>query len=863
MTRASLVCSMLLAMAIWAAWANPGIAAMPVRRVVGVEYRGVGTVSVRDLEGVLPFAPGDSWHERMPVNARQALVEYYNRRGFYHVNVEVHATATPDGGVVAVVKVDEGLPCVVQSIWINDPSGFKSKHVMLRFKSKMEDIVRMRPGDRYDEQVLADRARELREWLVAQDFILANTDKVRLSFNDDRTEVGVVLEVDYGDRITFGFQGNTIFTQAELSEMIDQIRATGLGKDYVGVIQRRFIEEYRARAYNNAKVQIKNSERPRSRHVTFVFSEGVRTQLTEVRWEGLTDQNVALAKEVFETNSSRIVQRGYFYEKDIDKVILLVLEDLKSRGYLSCKLIARSVQPLKAPARQQRVGVVIQIAEGEQTMVGKIDLRGFTYLSSDRVRETIGAAEGRPFNPFAFEEGLQRLRALYIGEGYLEFRVTTPDDDIMTFSDNNRAARIHLEAREGNRIHVGQIRFEGLQKTREYVVKRELAVREGDWWQGSAVQETELNIRRLGLFSEVKISPAPSLQGPGYRDMVIALKESEPGVFEIGPGYRSDLGLRAFTRLTYNNIFGRNWIGSLGASANRRLNSDYRFIEYQFDANFVEPRFFGTRNLYTIGLSTRKQRFPPDFNAVTTQFVTGFERKIIPQLTAKASYKLERIRQFDVYVQGQLSPDDNRSMLIGSLVPSLTFDTRDSPFTTTGGWLVSGSLEYADPRLSGTPLSDVSAPAYQKWTGTIHKYTAVTKDIVWSNVVSGGFARSNISGREIPLIKLFRLGGYSTIRGFPEDAINVDTQKITGTLTFLNLRTQIDLPLVGELKLAPFVDAGNLYIDAVRNNPFFRAGAGVGLHYMTPVGPINLDWGHKLNPFGDAPNQIHFSVGLI
>ena len=125
-------------------------------------------------------------------------------------------------------------------------------------------------------------------------------------------------------------------------------------------------------------------------------------------------------------------------------------------------------------------------------------------------------------------------------------------------------------------------------------------------------------------------------------------------------------------------------------------------------------------------------------------------------------------------------------------------------------------------------------------------------------------ARSNIAGREIPLIKLFRLGGYSTIRGFPEDAINVDTQKIAGTLTFLNLRTQFDLPLVGDLKFAPFVDAGNIYIDRVKSNPFFRAGAGVGLHYMTPVGPINLDWGHKLNPVGgEAPNQIHFSVGLI
>ena len=103
------------------------------------------------------------------------------------------------------------------------------------------------------------------------------------------------------------------------------------------------------------------------------------------------------------------------------------------------------------------------------------------------------------------------------------------------------------------------------------------------------------------------------------------------------------------------------------------------------------------------------------------------------------------------------------------------------------------------------------------------------------------------------------------IRGFPEDAINVDTLSIDGTLTSINLRSQVDWPLVGELKLATFIDAGNLFVNNVfHNNPFFRVGAGLGLHYMTPVGPINLDWGRKLNPIGgEAPNQIHFSVGLI
>jgi outer membrane translocation and assembly module TamA len=84
-------------------------------------------------------------------------------------------------------------------------------------------------------------------------------------------------------------------------------------------------------------------------------------------------------------------------------------------------------------------------------------------------------------------------------------------------------------------------------------------------------------------------------------------------------------------------------------------------------------------------------------------------------------------------------------------------------------------------------------------------------------------------------------------------------------LTYINLRTQLDLPFIGDLKFAPFLDAGNLFLDdTLRANPFLRAGAGAGLHYMTPVGPLNLDFGYNLNRKGNEPSsQIHFSVGLI
>ena len=104
---------------------------------------------------------------------------------------------------------------------------------------------------------------------------MANTDKVRLNFNDSRTEVEVVFLIDFGDRVTFGFQGNTVFSKGELNEFITSVRTTGLGRDYLGAIQRKFTDEYRARAYNDVKISTKIVELEKSKHVTFVFDDGI------------------------------------------------------------------------------------------------------------------------------------------------------------------------------------------------------------------------------------------------------------------------------------------------------------------------------------------------------------------------------------------------------------------------------------------------------------------------------------------------------------------------------------------------------------------------------------------------------------
>ena len=150
-------------------------------------------------------------------------------------------------------------------------------------------------------------------------------------------------------------------------------------------------------------------------------------------------------------------------------------------------------------------------------------------------------------------------------------------------------------------------------------------------------------------------------------------------------------------------------------------------------------------------------------------------------------------------------------------------------------------------------------------------YIPLFRDTVWFMSFRTGIERNTerpvegeIRRGAIPSIKTFTLGGPSSLRGFREQQLNKYSIKIGGTLSYVNYRTQIDVPFSGAMKFGPFLDAANLLTDRYSLGADMRYGAGVGFHYQTPVGPVNLDWGFNLTPRpGEDYWKFHFSIGVI
>jgi outer membrane protein assembly factor BamA len=222
------------------------------------------------------------------------------------------------------------------------------------------------------------------------------------------------------------------------------------------------------------------------------------------------------------------------------------------------------------------------------------------------------------------------------------------------------------------------------------------------------------------------------------------------------------------------------------------------------------------------------------------------------------------------------------------LTPALIFDTRDDELSPSSGVFISSSFELAHPDLLSQtnpyPVgytrfqfrSDFFLPLGKKSTWYFSFRTGFERSLEQHNPAicsSGDTGCINFDGA-IPFSKQYALGGVGSLRGYGEQELNYENRYVYGILSYVNYRTQLDVPFIGGCRFGPFLDVANLQIDSysLTNNLIF--GAGIGFHYQTPVGPVNLDWGFPLNQISTlfsspTPNppqdsyHFYFSIGII
>jgi outer membrane protein insertion porin family len=859
-----------------------------------VEVLGVDALNSSQIERVLKINSGDKLERVKVLQSEEAIQAFYRLHGFPEVKIQSRLVRKKNrNGLFETVlefQIIEGLPLRIAAVQfvVEAPLDETNERIWKKTKGKILSKLALNYGDLFDQEKIADSSRVVQEFLISESYVGARVTEVGERIVEAPSNQGKVknfqaskwlelnFRVDLGDRVNFGFRGNSFFTYSQLMNLVDEQRLLGLGKDYVGVIKNRLEEEYRSVGYFFVKITPFTFEnlQGEGRKVTYVVDEGPRAKIESIDFDGNVVFPSFELREKFFAKANGLVQNRTYVERDVQKAAEILIDWMKSRGYLSARLVTINRQVSPRPSRREsdsglyrNVKLLLYIYEGDQTILRKVSIQGAHVFETEYLKHTLQLEENSALNLYHLVDGIDQLKKMYHAKGYLNFRLLNEGtDDLAKYSQENKSVEITLDLDEGPQFKVTRIDLEGLENTKEFVVRREIPLNEGDVLTTSKLNEIERNLRRLGIFSNVAIRTLDDPNLENGKIVRIILKEADRGVVSGGPGYRNDLGVRAFGQLAYTNLWGEDHTASVNLAVNRRFYK-YNFLEGQAQVAYVWPWFLVKeltfRPFISFGavqyMKVKDSALNVNFGQKTLTLAGSWQKQLLssPNLVGEFGYTFESIDQFMSF-----NPGDDNKMTIGTLTPKLSIDRRDNPLNPISGYFGTTWVDYAMPFL-GTS-SDIG---YYRIQLRADYYVPLLPDIVFYASFRSGYEKTlqpTSSGKDsIPFTKQFTLGGIGSLRGYQLQEINKEGEFHGKSLSYVNYRTELGLPFAGALKLALFVEAGNLFQDSYSLGSLLYD-YGFGFHYMTPVGPVSFDIGFKVNPEPNAAwSTFNFSVGVI
>ena len=519
-------------------------------------------------------------------------------------------------------------------------------------------------------------------------------------------------------------------------------------------------------------------------------------------------------------------------------------------GYLQADVLSIKKEFLE---HRNELNLEIDVEEGQQTTISSISIDGNAHISTMEIIGSLSLKEGSPYNTVDITDARQRLHSLYNRYGYLDAAI-----ELESRIDMNKAfLAFHIE--ENKQSIIGKIILRGNRKTKAKIIRREITLDEGDPYDYDEITATKQRLYKLGIFNEVSIealAPGVAVNNEVIRDMLISVKEGKRGTVEFSIGYGDYEQLRGAIDIRYRNIGGYN--------RQAGFRTEMSSVEKKYIFNFREPWLFNWPDVplkvYLIreekrglNIETREVLYKIDKQSL----IVGVEKELHKGLTAGLDYEYSFTDTKDVQEDVILSKEDTGTVGIGSLSPSLYYDSRDDLFDPHSGAFQSVVVKYA----SSAFLSEIE---FIKGSFQSSWYVQLLKHLVFAFSFRGGAGYGFGATEELPLIERFFLGGRSTVRGYKQDALGPKgaDDNPTGGNVFALTNWELRYAIGKGFGLVAFIDAGNVWKTIGDVEDSLKYTVGGGLRYGTPIGPLRIDYGHKMNrEEGESAGEVHFSFG--
>ena len=833
-------------------------------RIRSLELVGANLPERSRMRDLIGLDVADTWGVDAAAPIEDTLRRHLHARGYFEANVSVVVTGAEEGDAVDVRA--EVVPGRRAQMGAPDWSGKLDDAL----RSDLEKAVRIKPGSAWRESRARADADRYTERLRKSGFARAEVRFDGSRYDAASNEAHAKYAVFVGPRIVLRVVGAP---ESDVRSHSASPWAKGdpTDEETVRSFRDALLRTYQEHGYAKAQVDLTFETGTGEDTVTFTVVKGARWAVGRVRIVGVHALKPSDVRQVIATSSPGLLARGRLVDAELKDDAEAVAGLYRSKGYRDAKVGKPEVADGKRPLT---LDVTFRIEEGPRYTVDKRTFTGESKLTEAELAKDLETIPGRPFDAATVNADVSTIGGRYQAKGFVDARIDASVKPAAGEAGTGRREDVGFSIFEGEPVTFGKTILRGFRKTRLSVLERTLAHKEGEPFDPAKLLESGRNLDRLGVFSRVDTTYFPTDPETKSRTVVVSVVEGKPWslIYGVGAEYQSGRD-RAFSpRLSlgasYNNLFGRAIIAS----------GEVRWSRIETRAYFVlrEP-------------SILDSKMPLTFTAlVGNDFQQGYEVKRAGAYLDTMKPLSEHVRaslryQYEIVQPSQdpgLGPDQriNQKNKISSLGPGISWDRRDDPINPRSGWLVTGDLKWAFPLFTADAdflRATLLASFYRPWRDSVFAFAFRTGAIqpLGPCIVSENNPcdprRPNL---EIPIPERLFLGGRTTHRAFIQDALGIPGETLTydadgpvgyGGNFMLLFNAEWRLRLAGALGMTFFFDAGQVWADYSRVNlSQIRLGAGAGVQYLTPVGPIRLEYGVKLDKKpGESLGVFNFSVG--
>jgi len=869
---------------------------IPLRDVQRIIFRGSLGLSETALRSAVVDRFGASPPMGRAADMAQTLGDLLRGAGFLRAAVTPEPMATSGAGAGDLVfDVACGTRAEIRTL---EYRGTPESAV-----AELRSRVPLKPGAAYEPADLRTRLDALEEALRARGYYEARA-SASPDVAEGRVQVDLILSVTQGPLVTVRFDPADVIPLKLQGELAPVAREGSADQDLLEDSELRIRDYLRGQGYRYAKATPERAESKGVLTIVFHLTRGSLYRVSGVVVSGAS----AVTEAEFRSKLRTAVGRP-FVQATLDADVAAVTAEYRSRGFAAAAVTSEVVPvPGGGFAGEIPVTVTLTAVEGPSTTVSGVTITGASAIPAAQLLAVVQTRVDGPLYVPTLDADKDRILLEYLNLGYRLASIAAE----VSLDAGRTSAAVRFAVREGPQILVDHVLIVGNSRISERTIRNEVALQPGQPLSLAGMNESQRRLAALGLFRRVTISELQHGR-ENVRDVLINVEEAPATSVSYGGGVEfqkvetAEFAPRGFFGIGRRNLWGKNRSINFFSRVSFRRRTDtvldpitgtsaeqsFTDLEYRVVGSYREPRAFGTlADLQTAIAFEQGSRTSYSYRhrsaRVDLAKRVGKTWRVLGQYVIQRNDIFEdRINPVDRPLIDRLFPQ----VRIGSVAGTAVHDTRDDPIDPGRGGLVSLNGE-----LALRPLGSEVGFAKTFLQGFVYRQVPASRRIVLAGGMrlglGTGFPRDvertgpdghpiigpdgqplTVQVRDIPASERFFAGGDTSVRGFQLDKLGrPETFDRDGT----PIGGHAEIIMNGELRVAVwkdigvvgFLDVGNVFefVNDVRLSRL-RGGAGFGIRYKSPIGPIRVDFGFKLGTlqtFGvnkESRFALHISIG--